>query len=182
MKAESTAILSDSKLQKYSIKQSIKLTISYWNRRIEEGQGDLVFVGNWGDTKFGNHHREHWVNIGTKSDFEKVNLAIVRIKEEDDFLDYKIFRFIEILNDVSAIDPTFFKLLKYGTTDKIKIKLIKEGFSRGLADLIVLKYSDMVSGLSSGDLYVNPMLTSRMIQAAESDLLIFEARMNTSAS
>ncbi|PAK93813.1 RNA helicase [Stenotrophomonas rhizophila] len=175
------SMLLDWKLQKHSIKQSIKLTISYWNKRIEQGQGDWVFVGNWGDSKFGNSHREHWVNIGNKSDFDKINLAIVRLKEEDDFLDYKIFRFIEILNGMGAVEPVFYTRLKYGTTDTNKIKLIKEGFSRGLADLIILKYSDAVTVLGNGDIHVEPKLVSKMIDGGESDLLVFEAKLNLSA-
>lgn len=172
------AMVLDWKLKKYSIKQTIRLTIRYWNSRIDAGLGDHVFVGKWGDTTYRQSPYENWVNIGTKNDIEKLNLAIVRIKEEDDFFDYKIFRFVEVLNGVGAVDPSFYKQIKYGTTDDIKIKLIRDGFSRGLADLMLQKYPRFVRVASNGDVEVRSELLDHMVENEESDLLIFEARMN----
>jgi len=76
---------------------------------------------------------------------EKINLAIVRIKEEEDFFDYVIFRFVEILNELEFLDKTFYELVKYGTTDHKVITLIKNGFSRGVAELLVNKYISLIS-------------------------------------
>lgn len=172
------AMLLDWKLKKYSVKQTIHLTMKYWNSRIDAGLGDHVFVGKWGDTKYRESHYEYWVNIATKSDIEKVNLAIVRLKEEDDFFDYKIFRFVEVLNGVGAIAPSFYKQIKYGTINETKIKLIRDGFSRGLADLLLQKYPNFVRVASNGDVEVGSELLDQMVENEESDLLIFEARMN----
>lgn len=172
------AMVLDWKLKKYSVKQTIRLTIKYWNERIEAGRGDYVFVGKWGDTKYGQSHYENWVNIATKNDVEKINLSIVRIKEEDDFFDYKIFRFVEVLHSVGAVDPSFYKKIKYGTTDEIKIKLIRDGFSRGLADLMLQRYPKFVRMTNNGDVDVNAELLDHMVENGESDLLLFEVRMN----
>jgi hypothetical protein len=111
---------------------------------------------------------------------KKINLAIVRIKEEEDFFDYKIFRFVEILNSLGALDTTFYKKIKYGTISTTKINLIREGFSRGLAELLLKKYKDFVHRNKQGDLVISKSLIQHMITNEESDLLIFEARMNVS--
>lgn len=172
------AMLLDWKLKRYGVKETIRLTLRYWKKLVEDGQSDYVFVGTWGDTKYENSQAENWVRISTKDDVERVNLAIVRLKEEDDFFDHKIFRFVEVLEGVGAMDDGFYRQIKYGTTNEIKIRLIREGFSRGLVDLIIDKYPSMVKVEKNGDVEVNPALLKRMVNENESELLIFEAKMN----
>lgn len=172
------AMILDWKLKQYGTKETIRLTLRYWKKLVEDGRSDYVFVGKWGDVKYGESHHENWVRISTKDDVERVNLAIVRLKEEDDFFDHKIFRFVEVLNGVGAIESAFYKRIKYGTTDEVKIKLIRDGFSHGLADLILEKYPGMVTITIGGDVEVSPRLVNLMTTKDESDLLIFEARMN----
>lgn len=172
------AMLLDWKLKKYGIKETIRLTLRYWRKLVEDGGSDYVFVGSWGDTKYENSQAENWVRISTKDEVERINLAIVRLKEEDDFFDHKIFRFVEVLEGVGAIDDDFYRQIKYGTANEIKIKLIREGFSRGLVDLVLDKYPSMVKVKKSGDVELNPALLKSMIKENESELLIFEARMN----
>lgn len=118
------------------------------------------------------------MRISKKDDAERINLAIVRLKDEDDFFDNKIFKFVEVLNGVGALDPGFYKLMKYGTADDTKIKLIRDGYSHGLADLMLEKYPDTVRATLGGEIEVSPRLVNRMAENQESDLLIFEARMN----
>lgn len=169
------------KLKKYTVKQTIRLTLKYWDELKEKGGSDYVFVGKWGDAKYKNSHLENWVRISTKDDVDRINLAIVRLKEEDDFFDNRLFRFIEVLNDLGAVDPVFYKRLKYGTTDELKIKLVREGFSRSLAELIVKKYPNYVRILN-GDIEVSRRLPKKMEAESESDLLVFEARMNVQSA
>lgn len=121
---------------------------------------------------------ESWVRISKKDDAERINLAIVRLKDEDDFFDNKIFRFVEVLNGVGALDPGFYKLIKYGTADDTKIELIRDGDSHGLADLMLERYPETVRPAPDGDIEVSPRLVNMMVENGESDLLIFEAKMN----
>ena len=172
------AMILDWKLKSYSVKQTIRLTLSYWKKLVEDSRSDHVFVGRWGDTTYGESKYERWVRISQKDDTERINLAIVRLKDEDDFFDNKIFKFVEVLNGVGALDPGFYKMIKYGTSDDTKIKLIRDGYSRGLADLMLEKYPGIIKVLSGGEVEVSPRLVNIMVQNGESDLLIFEARMN----
>lgn len=172
------AMLLDWKLNKYSVKQTIRLTLRYWKKLVENSGHDYVFVGRWGDTTYRESKHESWVRISKKDDAERINLAIVRLKDEDDFFDNKIFKFVEVLNGVGALDPGFYKLMKYGTADDTKIKLIRDGYSHGLADLMLEKYPDTVRATLGGEIEVSPRLVNRMVENQESDLLIFEARMN----
>lgn len=172
------AMILDWKLNNYSTKKIIRLTLRYWRKLVEDGRGDYVFVGKWGDSKYRDSRYEHWVRISTKNAVERVNLAIVRLKEEEDFFEHKIFRFVEVLNGVGAVNTDFYKRIKYGTTDDITIKLIRDGLSPGLADLILTKYPKMVQVAENGEVDVKPQLLELMTDKQESKLLIFEARMN----
>lgn len=172
------AMILDWKLKKLSVKQTIRLTLAYWKKLVESSHSDHVFVGKWGDTKYRDSNYENWVRISQKDDAERINLAIVRLKDEDDFFDNKIFKFVEVLNGVGALDPGFYKLIKYGTADDTKIKLIRDGYSHGLADLMLERYPETVRATLGGDIEVSPRLVNMMINNEESDLLIFEAKMN----
>ncbi|MEW5070331.1 DEAD/DEAH box helicase [Pseudomonas aeruginosa] len=172
------AMFLDWKLKKYSVKQILRYTLKYWSELPEKKGTDYVYVSNWGDTKYGDSHYAYWVRISTKNDVEKVNLAIVRLKEEDDFFDNKIFKFVEVLNGVGAVDPGFYKRIKYGTTDDAKIKLIREGYSRGLAELLLDRYPRYVRLDNNGEIEVSSRVIGLMRENEESDLLIFEAQMN----
>lgn len=172
------AMLLDWKLNKYSVKQTIRLTLRYWKKFVENRGDDYVFVGRWGDTTYRDSKHESWVRISKKDDAERINLAIVRLKDEDDFFDNKIFKFVEVLNGVGALDPGFYKLIKYGTADDTKIKLIRDGYSHGLTDLMIERYPETLRTTLVGEIEVNPRLVNLMIASGESDLLVFEARMN----
>ncbi|KXG14941.1 ski2-like helicase [Pseudomonas aeruginosa] len=172
------SMLLDWKLQQYSIKRMIRLTLRYWHKLVNGNLTDYVFVGKWGDSTFGNSKYEHWVKISEKNLDERVNLAIVRLKDEEDFFENKIFKFIEVLNGVGALNSNFYKRIKYGTTDDLKIRLIRDGFSRGLADLILGVYSKMISVSADGEIQIDPRVVRRMERDNVSDLLIFEARLS----
>ena len=79
---------------------------------------------------------------------------------------------------VGALDPGFYKLIKYGTADDTKIKLIRDGYSHGLADLMLERYPETVRAAPGREIEVSPRLVNIMVANGESDLLIFEAKMN----
>jgi hypothetical protein len=127
--------------------------IEYWGRLPLDTP---VFVGGWGDISYGDDHREVFTYISKKSLSEKINLAIVRIKEEEDFLDYSIFKFIDILHDLEMLDEGFYQRAKYGTDDQRIISLIRYGFSRGVAELLLKRYWNYVRIENNGDVFIDP--------------------------
>lgn len=171
-------MLLDWRLKQYSLKRMIRLTLRYWSKLAEEGVTDHVFVGKWGDSTFGESVYENWVRISQKDDAERINLAIVHLKDEEDFFDNRIFKFVEVLNGVGALEAGFYKRIKYGTDDDLRIKLIREGFSRGLADLMLADYAEMVRVGSDGEVHVDSRIVRIMMRDEVSDLMIFEAKMS----
>ncbi|MED5238819.1 MAG: DEAD/DEAH box helicase [Pseudomonadota bacterium] len=158
-------------------KQMVARMVGYWDELDADSQV-LVYVGKWGDVKLEGSHYTHWTDVREKSRSQKANLAIVRIKEEEDFFDYKILRFIDVLFDIGVVDKDFYKLLKYGTSDERRIALIKEGFGRSLSELLVRKYSDFLNFSESEGVAVSGAVLTRMRNNNESQILQFEASLN----
>lgn len=125
-----------------SFSEMISSTLNYWSKldNLEESKKILVYVGKWGDTTQGNGFRKYWTDIRTKDKTQRINLAIVRIKEELDFLENEIIKFIEVLNELHFLEESFYNKIKYGTSNINKITLIKNGLSLSLANLLVDKY------------------------------------------
>ncbi len=163
------------RMRNASYNEMIKRFLDYW----AEIPDPLVYVDKWGDTSREGSYSDSWVNIGEKSNKERVNLAIVRIKEEQDFLDNQIMKFIEMLNDLEMLDEAFYKQIKYGTTDENKITMMKNGFSAGLASLLLEKYARYVDiEVETNIVRLNSDVQAVMRENNESRIFVFEAGFN----
>ena len=112
----------------------------------------------------------------TKSRTQQVNLAVAKVKEEQDFVDFNLMRYIEILNSLELIEEQLYSRLKYGTADAYLICLLKNGCSPELARLIRDSYSEDVSvNLLENSVTVYASLPSAMIENDENDILVYEA-------
>ena len=149
----------------------------YWKNGIEKSVSPylLAYVGKWGDQTRNEGHRTLWTNIYGKSDYELINLAIVRIKEEDDFVDYNLIKFVEVLNDVEFMEKDFYNKIKYGTSDEREILLIRNGFSTFLSKLLIKHYSNKVDTcFATGVIVFKSDLIELMKQNDENEMAIIE--------
>ncbi len=154
-------------------------TLHYWNSLISRNGDTVVFVGKWGDLTKNGGHKTYWTDISRKNENEKINLAIVRIKEEQDFVSNSLLRFIEVLNDINALDDSFYNKLKYGTTNQEEIIFIKNGFSVALAKIIVEKYKKFYSvNLSDCSYELNKDVIGEMKKDNVNGIIIYETRGN----
>jgi len=163
-----------------SYSEMIASFLHYWAKRVKSEEGEvLVYVGKWGDRSNDSGFKNLWVDMRQKSKREQVNLAVVRIKEEQDFLDYKLIRFVEVLNDFSFIEPKLYEAIKYGTSDPKMIVLIKSGFSFGLAALLLKKYSSFLKiSLEHSTVSITRDIVDEMQSNDENAVLIYEATLN----
>ena len=151
--------------------------VGYWNTLREE-QSRIVYVGKWGDKTRGGH-REYWTDITEKDEYEKVNLAIVRLKEEYDFIDNEIVKYIEVLYSLELIEESLYLKIKYGTDDKTKIALLNCGISSILSKLLQEKYSDMFEAdIGNSTVTFSKNLISEMLKNSENGIFISEVKMN----
>lgn len=165
------------RMRNASYSEMIGRFLDYWGR-IDD---PLVYVDKWGDTARPGYYMERWVNVSEKSEKQKVNLSIVRIKEEQDFLDNQIMKFVETLNDLQLLEDEFYTKIKYGTTDERKITMMKNGFSAGLASLLLEKYTDYLTvDIQANTVDLNEAVEMAMAGNGENRIHTFEAGFYTS--
>lgn len=161
----------------FTMKVMIDEVVGYWNTLREE-QSRIVYVGKWGDKTRGGH-REYWTDITEKNEYEKVNLAIVRLKEEYDFIDNEIVKYIEVLYSLELIEESLYLKIKYGTDDKTKIALLNCGISSILSKLLQEKYANMFEAdIDNSTVIFSENLVSEMLKNNENGILISEVKMN----
>jgi hypothetical protein len=151
----------------------------YWKRKESEAES-IIFIGNkWGEIPRGSGHKLLYVDISKKNDTERINLAIAKIKEEQEFIDFNILNYAEILNDLNLIDPDFYDQVKYGTSDKNIICMLKNGFSMELSKFLLTNYADKIKIDTENDIVEYDLsLIELMRENKDNDLLIFEAEVN----
>ncbi len=169
------AMLIDWKIKGASYAEMIGNFLRYW-----EGMGsDEVYVGKWGEIAREGSFRQSWVIISEKTPAEQVNLAIVRIKEEQDFVDNHLLKYVELLNDLGKLDGDLYLQIKYGTTNQDKIRLMNFGVNSILAGKLIDNYLDFVDvQQDAGVVELRPELIERMREDGENEILVFEAGMH----
>ncbi|GJM03114.1 MAG: hypothetical protein DHS20C08_16150 [Rhodomicrobium sp.] len=170
------SMLLDWKMRGASYAEMINHFLRYW----EEREDKVVFVGrNWGDLKRDESYTHNWVDISEKTPAELVNLAIVRIIEEQGFVDNFLMKFIETLNDLKKLDADLYLKIKYGTTNMQKIELINSGINSYLASKLIETYSDYVNlDAEMRTVELRPDLINKMRENNENDILVFEAELH----
>lgn len=161
----------------FTIKDMVSEVVNYWNTLREGSQ--IVYVGKWGDKTRGGY-KKYWTDISQKREHEKVNLAIVRLKEEYDFIDNEIVKYIEILHSLDLIEESFYLKIKYGTDNKEKIALLNCGISNTLTKLLKDKYKNLYEfDFARSTVIFSEKLIPKMIENNENGILISEVKMNS---
>ncbi len=169
------SMMIDWKVRGASYSEMIANFLRYW----ENSGDDEVYVGKWGEITREDSYSPRWVLISEKTNSEKVNLAIVRIKEEQDFVDNHLLKYVELLNDLGKLEEDVYLRIKYGTTNAQKISLINDGINSMLAGRLVDVYSDyMAQNPETGSVELRPELIGRMRENSENEILVFEAGMH----
>lgn len=154
----------------------INAFVRYWKGLIESSYKDkMVYVGSrWGDEKR-DGFLELWTDVSTKTDVELINLAIVRIKEEQDFLENTVLKYVEVLYDMDMIEEELYLNIKYGTSNQKIIVCIKNGLSYNLAKVLIEKYSMYVFvDLNNNTIQFAEGIIEALISGCENKILIHE--------
>lgn len=160
-----------------SFAEIIQKFINYWDSLPNVAP---VYVGKWGDMAAEGEKRELFTYMSSKTLSQKVNLAIVRIKEEEDFLEYVIFRYIDILNDLGLLNESFYKLAKYGTENATVITMIKNGLSRGVSELLLRNYAAFIEFDKNDIVKIDPNVNRQLREDKVGFLHRHEVYLNTS--
>jgi superfamily II DNA or RNA helicase len=120
-----------------SLKENINLTFKYFKKRVKEGNSLFYMGASYGEVskETGNYsanNKEVYVDFSNKTDAEIINLAIVKLKLEDDFVNYHLNKLVVALYDYSLISEDEYHQAVYGTNDTKLLNLIKTGLSLNL--------------------------------------------------
>ncbi len=158
-----------------SYSEMISLFIGYWQKLYKADKNAIVYVGRWGDIKKPKSIVPRYTKLRGKTKTEVVNLAIVRIKEEQDFIDNALIKYVEVLYDLGLIENKFYAQIKYGTDDETIICLIKNGLSLSATVLLIKKYRKYLQiDISASTVVYGDTLIAEMEKEKENQILIYE--------
>lgn len=123
--------------RKKSLNENINSEFKYYKEIAQRKNSKLYFGKAYGEEtresdSYPQAMKKVYVDLSTKNDAELINLAIVKLKMEDDFISFKLNKFIVMMFDYKIITNDEYNLYLYGTTDKKKISLTKYGLSISL--------------------------------------------------
>ena len=165
------------RLENKTYAEMINLFIKYWERLYKDDKNLIVYVGKWGDVKGFDNNLPRYIRYADKNEAQLINLAIVRIKEEQDFVDNTLIKFVEVLHDLSLIEERFYNQIKYGSDDERVICLIRNGVSLGSAELLIKKYGDLIQiDVEMSTVVYSDDLVKEMIKSKENLIQIHEIK------
>ena len=123
---------------KYTLKENINKMYKYFLLKRNSDDGYEFYIGHtYGEISkstepYPNSSNKVYVNLKTKDKIELINLAIVKLKIENNFISFKLNKFITMLYDFKLISEDEYNQYIYGTTNIEKSKLRKIGLSNNL--------------------------------------------------
>lgn len=116
--------------RKLSLNEKISHEVRYFKKRIEDGNAFLYIGTSFGEIPFPlapSNGNNVYVDLSTKNDKELINLAIIKQKQEEDFVSFKLFMFFQLMLDYNQMTEMEYEQIIYGSNNKIDIQLVKQG-------------------------------------------------------
>ena len=171
------AMMFEWRVENKSYSEMISLFVGYWHQLYKKDRNVMVYVGKWGDVKRPGSNVPRYTKFVGKNRTQVINLAIVRIKEEQDFIDNTLIKYVEVLHDLELIEDHFYAQIKYGTDDESAICLIKNGLSLSSATLLMKKYGEYLQiDIPTSTVVYGENLISEMIKGGENQIQIYEVQ------
>jgi hypothetical protein len=164
--------------QKKSLNENIISQHEYFKKKASTDNPFLYVGKSYGEKKYPYESDSFsfdliYVDLSIKTDQELVNLAIVKLKLEDDFISFKLNKFIVMLYDFGLISKEDYHIYIYGTIDVKKIELNKYGLNIGLIsrlqndDQIKNLYFDEFNNLKASEKFIEYLNTLNDFQSFE---------------
>lgn len=176
--------------QKQHLNQRINLTLKYFRDKIKSGDPYLYIGSSYGEitseeagkkSKHEESETKNWksnvyVNL-EQTKQEHVNLAIVKLKIEEDFISYQLTLLIAFLYDFDIIPKDYYYYYIYGTTNKKMINLVRFGLTIGV--ISKLKDDNQVDNLvldTNGNLKTKNKIDFQNYLQLQPELFQFEIK------
>ena len=122
--------------RKISLNEKISREVAYFRRRIESGNAYLYIGRSFGEIPYpwDSHSRSPvYVDLSLKSDRDLINLAIIKQKQEEDFVSFKLLMFFQLMLDYDLMTKEEYEQILYGSNNQMDIRLVKQGLPINLA-------------------------------------------------
>lgn len=168
-------------VQLLSLRDKIISTLKYFEIKSQNEEDSHLFIGSsFGEVvnpspKYQNHEslQEVYVNLNGKSKQQLANIALVKIKLEEDFVSFKLKKLITFLYDFELITREAYFLAVYGTIDEDVINLTRIGLGPNVTK--ILRDNNQIENISfdqNGNLISNE--TFKVFLGSQSELFKFE--------
>ncbi len=117
------------------LKQSINKTVAGFKKRVADSdKQNVIFVGDrLGEIAHPNGgHKLLYIDLGPKTTKQMVNIAIGKLKIENDFIQYKFSMILQVILDYNIITVEAYNMIIYGTNDFNKLQLMRLGIGAGI--------------------------------------------------
>lgn len=149
------------------LKERIKQQYDYFKSIKDDPEKRVFYIGeSYGEfakqtDDYEDRNKQVYIDLDTKDDKTLLNLAIAKLKIEDDFISYKLSSFVTVLLKIGLIDEDEYNEFIYGTKDASKLNLIKKGLSISLVNR--LSEDNQLDNLSM-DEYNNLLVNDNLIK------------------
>ena len=122
----------------FTLKEHINSIVKYFYSIKNQKSGREFYIGaSYGEIAkdTGNSNtsgRLVYLNLNNKSQKELVNLALVKLKIESDFISYTLNQYVSLLKELELITEDEYDKFIYGTTSKRNTEFTKLGLSGSL--------------------------------------------------
>jgi hypothetical protein len=168
-------------VQLLSLREKISSTLKYFEIKSQNDSDSHLFIGSsFGEVvnpspKYKNKEylQNVYVNLNGKSRQQLANIALVKIKLEEDFVSFKLKKLITFLYDFELITKEAYFMAVYGTNDEHVINLTRIGLGPSITK--VLKDRGQIDNISfdqNGNLISNEAFKSFL--ETQSELFKFE--------
>lgn len=131
------------RLNTLHLKDHIRTMLAYFYSIKDKDAGAYFYVGeSYGEfSKLNENYqpigKNVFVNLSEKSNKELVNIALIKIKIESDFVSYSLNKFINVMNDLSVISEADYNKFIYGSEKREFIDFVKAGLSGAMINHLV---------------------------------------------
>lgn len=121
-----------------NLKEHINSIVKYFYSIKDKSSGKEFYIGgSYGDIaketeNSNNSGLKNYLDLSNKSKKELVNLALVKLKIESDFVSYTLNQYVSLLKELDLITDDEYSQFIYGTTSKRNAEFTKLGLSGSL--------------------------------------------------
>jgi len=128
------------RVHKLSLKSHINFYLDYfgWLALNKPKRYKKFYFGiSFGEIPYSNDSKYNTcVNLSQKNKKQLVNLAMVKLKIETDFVNFHLSKFVNVLYELELIDESEYNIFMYGSESRENIELFKAGLSTQLINFL----------------------------------------------